>query len=589
MKSLLTFAATLLLALNASAAPASTPASPRPNVLVILTDDIGYGDFSCTGNPVIRTPNLDKFQSQSVRFTDFHVSPMCTPTRGELLSGLDALRNGASSVTAGRALLKRGIPTAADLFAAGGYRTGIFGKWHLGDNYPYRPNDRGFQEAVYFRGWGLGHSAPEIGNDYWDGRYFHNGKPEKFTGYCTDFWFDTAKKWMKQCAEKGEPFFCYLPTNAAHAPLWVDQKYSQPYLAKGMKQPVARFFGMIANIDDNMAMLDAFLAESGLRDNTIVIFMTDNGGTAGVPIYNAGMRGHKTENWEGGHRVPCWVRWPAGKLRSPSDINVPTQVQDILPTLLELTNVTRPTGQACDGVSLAGLLRGTVDTLPDRTFVVQYGQNPEPFDSAVVWGKWRLVFGKELYDIHADPGQMHDIAADHADVVAKMRGHYEAWWKQIEPGLAEYAAISLGSSVENPVELSCSDWQKSYCDNNKHVMSGEAGGPQGMPWTVNVEQPGEYTIALRRWPQHIDAAITAPLPKITFRMDSLEGGRAIAAAKARLRIADQDLTAPLPSADAREVVFTLKLPAGRTLLQGWFQDASGGDICGAYYATVTRR
>ena len=210
-------------ALAACAAPAARPGPSGPNVIIVLSDDQGYGDLSCHGNPVLKTPNLDRLHAESVRFTDFHAAPMCTPTRGQLMSGQDALRNGATSVTAGRAVLRRGVATMADVFAANGYATGIFGKWHLGDSYPYRPMDRGFQEAKYFLGWGFS-STPEFDNDYFDGRYLHNGTPKTFRGYCTDYWFAEAIGWMEGCRARRRPFLCYLPTNTPHVPAWVAQK-----------------------------------------------------------------------------------------------------------------------------------------------------------------------------------------------------------------------------------------------------------------------------------------------------------------------------------------------------------------------------
>src|SRR6188768_225206 len=185
--------------------------SPRkPNILIVMTDDQGLGDFSYMGNPVLKTPSLDKFAKESVRLTDFHVAPMCSPTRGQLLTGLAALRNGATSVTAGRTFLRPGLPTLPELFAKSGYQTGIFGKWHLGDVYPHRPIDKGFQESVYHLGWGQLQSTPEFDWPLVDGRYFHNGAEKRYRGHCTDFWFNSAMAWMRERKRKGEPFLCYL-------------------------------------------------------------------------------------------------------------------------------------------------------------------------------------------------------------------------------------------------------------------------------------------------------------------------------------------------------------------------------------------
>jgi arylsulfatase len=558
-------------------------AAAQPNVLVILTDDQGYGDLSCHGNPALKTPHMDRLHREGIRFTDFHSAPMCTPTRGQLLSGVDALRNRATSVTAGRAVLRRDLPTMADIFAAGGYRTGIFGKWHLGDNYPYRPMERGFQEAKYFLGWGLS-SAPEFDNDYFNGRYRDKGVVKRFPGYCTDFWFDEAMNWMRQRHQRRERFFCYLPTNTPHGPAWVAEQYSAPYRKPG--QP-ADFFGMIANLDENLGKLETFLKDTGLRDNTIVVFMTDNGATAGFQLFNAGMRGRKTQIYEGGHRVPCFVRWPAGGLRAPGDIDVPAQMQDILPTLIDLCGLRRPANSRFDGTSLAGLLKGTAGTLPERMLVVQYGQILKKWDACTIWNKWRLVYDKELYDLRTDPGQEKNVATQHPEVFAKMRDHYQAWWATIEPTLRDFLPISIGTGHENPVALSSSDWQEVYCDNQRSV-SEAAGGPRGAPWNILVERDGEYEIKLTRWPIEQGLALTAGRPVQHMTRGSLPAGKALPIAGARLIAAGQELSLKTAAQD-QAAVFRVRLKKGpKTQLHAWFQDAAGQDVCGAYYAYVKR-
>lgn len=554
-------------------------AARPPNVIIVLSDDQGYGDFSCHGNPVLKTPAIDRWHAQSVRFTDFHVAPMCTPTRGQLMSGQDALRNGATSVTAGRAILRRGIPTMADVFKASGYATGIFGKWHLGDYYPYRPADRGFDEAKYFLGFGLS-SAPEFHNDYFNGTYRDKGVPKRFTGYCTDFWFDQAIDWMR--GRGGGPFFCYLPTNAPHGPAWVEEKYSAPYRKPGLP---AAFFGMIANLDENVAKLERFLTESGLRENTILIFMTDNGGTAGVPVYNSGMRARKTQYYDGGHRVPCFVRWPAGGLRAPGDIPAAAQIQDLLPTLIDLCALKKPAGASFDGTSLAGVLKGSARAIEDRMMVVQYGQIPGKWDSSVLWNKWRLVKGTELYDLREDPGQASDVAAANPAVLKKMRDYYEQWWARVEGRLRDFAPISIGAPQENPVHLCCSDWQDIYCDNPTSVLTG-IGGPRGGPWSVFIERDGDYEIALRRWPEETGWALAAAAPEKQLTAGKLPAGIAFPIARAQLRVAGQEHAA---AATGQAAVFRVTLKGGvKTDLHAWFQDAAGKDLCGAYYATVRR-
>ena len=548
----------------------------RPNVIIVLVDDAGYGDFSCHGHPFLKTPNIDRLHDESVRLTDFHVAPMCTPTRGQLLTSMDALRNGAASVTAGRAFMRPGISTLPEELLKSGYRTGIFGKWHLGDSHPHRPTEKGFQTAVWVRGWGFT-SAPEFSNSLIDGRCIRGTEETQFKGYITDFCFDEAMNWMRQRRAAHEPFFCYIPLHAAHAPWQVPDKYSAPFANR--KAP--GFFGMLANIDENMGRLDSFLRDASLRDNTIVIFMTDNGGTAGVPVFNAGLRGHKTEYYEGGHRVPCFVRWPAGGLK-PRDVSVPAQVQDIMPTLLDFCGAPGPAPKR-DGASLAALLKN--DTAPtDRMLVVQFGASP-PFPddpvkgrSCVIWNQWRLVHGTELYHVSIHRAQERDVSKDQPEVLAKMRAHYEKWWAGIKPGLKDFVPLALGAVQENPVQLTSSDWQDTYADNANHIRNA-AGGPRGGPWNVDVARAGEYDITLRRWPLDLDLPLDGDLKP---------AAQVLPVRAAKLTVAGIEQQVKTASGD-KEAVFRLDLPAGRTQLQAWFQDADGHDLSGAFFVKVLRR
>lgn len=573
-------------------APGSAADAARPNVLIVMTDDQGLGDFSFTGNPVLKTPHLDAFAKEAVRFTDFHVSPMCSPTRGQLMSGLSALRNGATSVTAGRTFLRPGLPTLPEVFAQAGYRTGLFGKWHLGDHYPHRPMDKGFHEAIYHLGWGQLHSTPEFDWPLIDGRYFHNGVQKRYRGHCTDFWFDSAMAWMKECQTQKQPFFCYIPTNAPHAPHIDLDEYIRTYQGRGP----AGFFGMIAHIDKRFGDLEQFLVREKLRDNTIVIFMTDNGGTAGVNIFNAGLRGRKTMYYEGGHRVPCWIRWPQGRLGKPRDIDIPTQNTDLFPTLCELCGIDRPQGDPKDepyrGRSLVPLLRGTTAEFPDRKFVVQYGQIPKKFEACVIWGRWRLVHGNELYDIHADREQKRNLADQHSDILTTLRDYYEQWWKGVEPLLDDFVPISIGSKQQPVVELNSGDWENIYADNSGYVRQA-VGGPTGGRWHIFVEQPGEYQFTLRRWPEQTGAALGDKYEPSDKSPDNRPPGKRTTVAFptiARGKIAIADITAEAP-ADPRQtgVTLTAKLPAGKTTLKAWFADANGQDLCGAFYVTVQKK
>jgi arylsulfatase A-like enzyme len=544
----------------------------RPNVILVMTDDQGYGDLGCHGNDVIVTPNLDELHAQCIRLTDFHVDPTCSPTRSALMTGHYSSRTGVWHTIMGRSLLGRNEVTMADVFSASGYRTAIFGKWHLGDNYPYRPQDRGFQEVLIHKGGGVGQGPDYWGNDYFDDTYFHNGKPKKFEGYCTDIWFNGALKFIE--ANKNRPFFCYLPTNAAHGPYNVADKYSKPYRDKDVNPNQAKFYGMITNIDENMGRLMRRLKELDIEKNTILIFMTDNG-TSGS--YAGGMRGKKGSEYEGGHRVPFLIRWPGGGLKNPGDIDRLSAHIDVLPTLIDLCGLKKPVDVKFDGASLVPLLKGKTVNWPDRTLLVhsQRIDHPEKWrKSAVMTQRWRLINGKELYDIQADPAQKKDIADANPEVVEKLRQSYEQWWADLSKEFGKYCEIVMGSNKQNPTRLMSHDWH------GPKVPWSQVAVRNGLQangfWAVEIEHDGMYEFELRRWPKEVDAPINK----------AIAGGKAISAVQARLKVADQDLTEPV-LADTHFVRFQIKLRAGKTRLQTWLIDEDGTSR-GAYYVYAKR-
>jgi len=562
------------------------PGSP-PNVLLIVADDQGYGDFSSHGNPELRTPELDRFRGESVRFTDFHSSPMCTPTRAQLMTGRDALYTRAMNVSSGRTLLRRDIPTLAEAFQVGGYRTGLFGKWHLGDNYPYRPQDRGFQETLWFPSSHIGSAPDAWNNDYFNDRYRHNGRLRQYEGYSTDVFFRAASEWMAARQKAGKRFFAYLPLNAPHGPLFAPPEFVAPY--KHLPERIARYYGMIANIDFNLGRLEKLLRELKLRDNTIVMYLTDNGGATATARFNAGMRGNKTTLWEGGHRVPFFIRWPAGGLQGGRDISELAEMQDLFPTLLELCGVKWPAGALFDGVSLAPLLRGRAKALPDRTLVVQFSRmdapRPRKNDAAVLWKRWRLIGGNELYDLATDPGQQTNLFGQRPEIVARLQTHYDRWWKNVEPSLDSFLPVHVGSDQENPTMLSVCEWADVFLDQSAQVRRGER---KNGVWHVQVEKPGTYEIALRRWPRDVDAALGDGVPAHQAEDGVYPAGVAIPIAQARLKIGSFDQKAAVAPAD-REAVFRVALPAGPATIESWFLDAGGEALLGAYYAYVERK
>ena len=431
--------------------PLLRAAAPKPNVILVMTDDQGYGDLGWTGNPIIRTPHIDAFARESVRFTDFHVSPTCAPTRCSLMTGRHEFRSGVTHTINERERMSLKAVTFPQILKSAGYATGIFGKWHLGDQDPYQPGKRGFDEVYIHGAGGIGQSykgscgdAP--GNTYFDPAIRHNGTFEKTKGYCTDLFFSQALKWMDSKRKEQAPFFAYITPNAPHAPLQCSEEYSKRYSGK-VDTNTAKFYGMIENIDDNFGKLLSKLDEWGIARDTLVIFMTDNGGTVGVKTFNAGMHGQKATPWEGGTRVPSFWRWPA-QFKGGRDSSALTAHVDIYPTLAELAGAKIPVEPKLDGRSMVRLLLNPNADWPDRFLFTHVGRwekgkaEESKFKNCSVRNtQFHLVNNAELYDIKNDPGETRDVMVEHPGVVAKMRTAYDKWWSEILPALENENAI----------------------------------------------------------------------------------------------------------------------------------------------------
>ncbi|MCK5943017.1 MAG: arylsulfatase [Planctomycetes bacterium] len=556
---------------------AATAAAQRhPNVVLVITDDQGYGDLGAHGNTKIRTPNLDALAAESVRLTDYHVDPTCSPTRSALMSGRYSTRTGVWHTIMGRSLMSGDETTLAERFAANGYRTGMFGKWHLGDNAPCRPQDQGFERVVWHHGGGVGQGPDHWGNDYFDDTYEVDGQWRKFDGYCTDVWFEQAREFVLR--EDARPFFVYLSTNAPHGPYLVAPSYSRPYEQQGVPPTMAKFYGMITNIDENVGKLRQLLRETGLADDTVFVFTTDNGTAAGDQRrgreqgtwngYNAGMRGKKGSQYDGGHRVPMFVHWPKGGVVGGRDVDELAAHVDVMPTLTELCGLEARPPVDGDGASFAAALRGTGPAPRDRTLFVhsQRVEHPRKWrKSAVMTERWRLVDGAQLFDIVADPGQRRDLAAEHADVVAKLRGAYEGWWRSLEPVFDDYVRIDLGGA-QDPTQLMSHDWHtddKGTPWHQNHVRNGFVGNG---PWAVRVVKPGRYRITLRRWPEALDRA-----------MDCVHASIALGDVEAATELAPTD----------RSASFEVELAAGPAMLATTLRRQDGKEH-GAYFAQVQR-
>jgi arylsulfatase A-like enzyme len=594
---------------------ASDPRVPgkRPNILIVLSDDQGYGDLSCHGNPILKTPNLDRLYSQSIRLTEFHVSGISTPSRSQLLTGVDNLRNRACQWGYGLEFIRHDIPTMAEIFGSAGYCAGQFGKWHLGDMYPHRPSDRGFKESVRFGGASIQQTPDHWDSDGFDDFYWHNDVWKQYKGYCTDIFFDEAIRFMKECHKKDQPFLTYLPTPAVHDPCFVDEKYRQPYRdAKFNGQPlppnVISYYGMVSNLDMNIGRLEKFLSEEGLRENTIVIFMSDNGGVQGVPIYDAGMSGTKGSLLEGGHRQSCFISWPAGGLRPAGDVGGLTEIQDLLPTLLDLSGTEKSNATKFDGISLAPLLRGNVQDLSERMLTVQWSWGGKE-QGTVLWKRWRLTGSKDgwqLHNLESDPYQKTDLKSEHQDIVAKMHEYYEAWWSGLEPALKLYECPHIGDPRANPLTLTCFDYisQKPLKEGSFNVCIQscvrKGVGVHGK-WRLQAVTAGRYQITLLRWPSEANAAITAGLPmqKLTdpypedlpdrrFWYDTPQAGVALPVTLAKVRFGEQEQTANVSREDKYvKFIFTLQA-ACEIELETWFFNLEGQELCSAPYVEITK-
>ncbi len=479
--------------------PGETPAG-RPNVILIMTDDQGWAQVGFHGDPVLRTPRLDALAGESVEMTRFYVSPVCAPTRAALMTGRYNYRTGVVDTYLGRAMMDPSEVTIAEMLGEAGYRTGIFGKWHLGDNYPLRTVDQGFQESVVHKGGGIGQPSDPPGSDYFDPVLFHNGSQQQYSGYCTDVYFDEAIRWIGEGGE--QPFFAYIPTNAPHSPYLVPDSYRLPYAEQGLSDKDARIYGMITNIDDNVGKLLDHLESQGLAANTVFIFMTDNGPT--TRLYHAGLRAQKATVYEGGIRVPFLVRWP--DRLTPGETDQMGAHIDIAPTLLAATGAPAPDAVRFDGINLLPLWEGAVDALPARTYFTQAhrGNEPQPRRAfAAVEQRFKLVqplsfrepappdAAIELYDVLADPGEETDLSGEHPEVVERLRAAYDTWLEDVS-STRGYDAVrfAIGSDAQPHVTLTRQDWRMMTTDGWGRDQS-VAGR-----WLVQSASQGPYTITV---------------------------------------------------------------------------------------------
>lgn len=612
MKTILTtLTACLFLCVQAFAAAteshsdANTTGS-KPNVIVVLTDDQGYGDLSLTGNPILKTPNMDLLAREGVQFANFHVDSYCTPTRSALMTGRYSHRVGGWGTVNGRNMLRDDEVTMADVFRHNGYRTGHFGKWHLGTNYPYRPIDRGFEEWLGHGDGGTGCTTDYWGNDRVNDHYIHNGQWEKQQrpGFEGDVFFDAAMQFIR--ANKNRPFFTYLAVYNPHSPCSLpDQKHAEAY--QGKKAP-ACFYASIARIDDNLGRLRQFLKEEGLADNTLLIFLSDNGTAHGEDVFNAGMQGKKGSPYDGGHRVPCFLYWPTGGFNMPATVDRLVAHLDLLPTLVDVCALQLPRPITFDGTSLKPLLVSPRADWPARTLVLgtphnQTGPNATPPEAgkncAVMTDQWRLVNDRELHDMPQDPGQKRNLAAEKPEVVNLLRDAYRKYWADVSAHDQGWRGRPIVGTTNAPVvELCGEDWltTKGSCPWNQGAVA--KGAPAFGRWPIRVAEAGTYQIEVRRWPRELQAPL-AGTPSDTKIVDAwLDGGpvsgtlykgvpRALPVGRVELKIAGHEQTAAVASADTVKV-FTVSVAAGPTDIEATLLDQDGKPLCSAFYVSISK-
>lgn len=588
----------LVLLFSCSSKSQNKSQNKKPNVILIMTDDQGYGDLACHGNPIIKTPNLDKLHSESVRFTNFHVNPFCAPTRAALMTGRFSDLTHVRTTVNGRNHLNTTETTLAEYFKESGYTTGQFGKWHLGQNYPFRPIDRGFDQWVGHGDGGTGTASDYWGNDKMNDSYLRNGEWEKFEGFCTDIYFDEAMKFMDK--NKDESFFIYLATNVPHSPWNVLKEQKEIYkdLLEGKPKSVKDFYATISQLDDNIGKLRKYLDEEGLSENTIIIFLTDNGTSGGRAIFNAGMRGQKGSVYEGGHRVPCFIHWPAKKLNTGVDIKQMTSHFDILPTLIDLCELKKPKKaiHKLSGTSWIPLLKGNNESWKDRTIFLHSQnltqQHEKWKNSVVATEKWRLVNQNELYNIKSDPEQKVNVAKENPNIVSQLRQQYEKYWQKIGEGKSNPQRTIIGSGKINETWLTSDAWIPEkvvpHTWNQSHVNNGVVNFGY---WPVSIAQNGNYQFEVRRWPKEVNLPIKSA-PEAQTKGDIyrenkpvlVKRGKIINAVKVKLKIGEKKYEKNINFEDT-SAVFNIDLKKGETEIQAWLIDENEKEYP-AYYVYV---
>ena len=471
-----------------------------PNIILVMTDDQGYGDISAHNSPDVLTPNMDKLKSQAISLDDFQASPTCAPTRSAIMTGRDPFKNGITHTILERERMTLKATTLPQVLREAEYTSGIFGKWHLGDESEYQPENRGFDEVFIHGAGGIGQAYPGSCADVPDNSYFnptvkHNGVFVKTEGFCTDVFFTQAMSWIQDKSKEDKPFFAYITTNAPHGPFLAPDKYKKKFKEKDYSENAQGFYGMVENIDENLGYLMQKIDALGIADNTILIFMSDNGKTGASrtngKAYNAGMKGFKGSLNEGGSRVPFFIRWPE-KFKAGRVVEAMQNHYDIFPTLVDIANIDISDLPAIDGISFLPYLEDASFQAEDRYRFFHLGRwplNPDNVGEVETEEHWvgtaessnpdthkykkyavrneqyRFVNNSELYDLFSDPGESKNVAEEHPEIVNQMRDAYDQWWSEVRP-LMVNEAVPL--SEERPYWI---DFEKQRASSGIQLLS----------------------------------------------------------------------------------------------------------------------
>ncbi len=515
-----------------------------PNVVLILTDNQSYYELGCHGHPHVRTPRIDAFAREGVDFVNFHAPPFCSPSRTALLTGRYAVRSGIHNTIGGVSIMHRDSVTVADHLREAGYRTAIFGKWHLGFSHPYHPRLRGFDETFVHGGGGIGQLEDYYGNDHIDATFDDGSTMVPTQGFTSDVLFSRAGEFIERNQDR--PFFCFISTPATHRPWQAHPEAADAIRARG--ESYARndmaLYSMIENIDENVGRVLDSLSALGLADNTLVIVATDQG--------TRRARHHKGLGYDEYHRVFCMMRYPKSAETAGRAVDALTGMVDVFPTILDVCGVDQP--DQLDGRSLVPLLEGADRWADDRHLIVQCPRGRERkkwHNVSVKTQRWRLVNGEALFDMTDDPEQLSDVKDAFPEVSERLSGWYERFWQSLPPAEALLSRHDLGIPDVGETRLNAMDWYQGGAPwHQLHMPKFKGNGK----WAVTVAQAGRYRFELRHHPR--------------------EAPEALGATRALVAVGDRTATTTLTAADSAAVV-ELVLPAGDFDLQATFEPAPG--------------